>query len=62
MSVRTTADEKLDNAKKELCNAIDNLSMIIIKKVWGSDEFSREYYDKVYNALFKLVEIRDDLA
>ena len=58
MSVRTTADEKRDTAKDHIKMATKNLSEIIVDKVWGSDEFSLEYENRLLTALFDLLKIQ----
>lgn len=61
MSVRTTADEKRDAAKDNIENAIKNLSEIVVDKVWGYDDFTKEYKKELLMATLKLIEIRDCL-
>jgi hypothetical protein len=60
MSVRTPADECLDEAKEHIEKAIKSLSSIVIEQVSGSDEYSKEAKGKQRRALNELISIRDD--
>lgn len=58
MGVRTTADEKVDEFKDHLNDAISALSAILIEDVYGSDEFKDEFVDKLNDAFNDLLKIK----
>ena len=51
MSVRTTADEKLDSAKEHLQQSINDLHDVLKPDTWGSSDFKDEAIDKFEAAL-----------
>lgn len=59
MSVRTTADEKGDEAREHIQEAIEDLSEIVIGRCHGADEYSVEYRNKLRGALIGLLDLRD---
>ena len=61
MSVRTTADEHRDAAKENINDAIENISAIVVARVWGWDEYTAEYLVKLQSILNDLLNIRADL-
>ena len=61
MSVITAADEKLLGAKAHIQSAIEDLSDIVAKKIWGHDEFTRVYQHQMHVALNRLMEARETL-
>lgn len=62
MSVTTLSDEHLESAKNEIEHAIKSLSKIVIDRDWGWDEFNNDYFKKMNQSLFELVEIRERLG
>lgn len=62
MSVTTTADERLADAKTHISTAISCLSDIVIDKCWGVEDFSKLYYEDIRKALYDLIEIRDRIS
>ena len=62
MSVTTTADEQLENAKENIQSAIKNLSEIVVDQCWGADEYKREFRDKLRKTHFELLELRDRIS
>lgn len=62
MSVTTTADEMLNSAKSHVKEAASALSQIVIDEVWGHDEFSEEYKEKIRESLNDLVKIKIKLG
>ena len=62
MSVRTTADEKLDLAREGVAQAIAGLDAVVVERVWGWDEFSTEYRGQLRQIMNLLLEIRGDLG
>lgn len=61
MGVVTTADEKLNQARASVADAIRSLSEIVIGECWGSDEFTVETQTRLHKSLMSLIEIRNDL-
>lgn len=61
MSVRTEADEKLDETRDHLNHAIESLSEIVVDRCWGWDQFNDEYQEKLQQTLNALLKIRQDL-
>ena len=61
MSVRTTADEKIEEAREHVGRAIEALQAPVIDQCWGWDDFNDEYQQKIQQALNTLLMIRQDL-
>ena len=61
MSTETEADRMLDKAKDNVQSAIENLSTIIVDKVWGHDDFNKEYKMRIMKSFYDLVDIRERL-
>lgn len=61
MSVRTTADDRLDKASDCMGDAIKALGDIVIEKCWGHDEYRQEYEDTIRSVYIQLVELRAKL-
>ena len=59
MSVETTADEQIVFIKEHIDTAIEILSDIIIKRVWGWEDFNKEYQNDLKDTLNQLLDIRD---
>lgn len=59
MGVRTTADDKVDEAKDHVQKAIECLSEVVIRKCYGTDEYSVDYLNRLRKQLVVLLEIRD---
>ena len=47
MSIRTTADERLDTAREHIQSAIVALADVTINEVWGSDSYNDEYKESI---------------
>jgi len=62
MSVRTTADEQLDSAKKDIRTAIQSISDIIINQCWGWDEYSGESQENMREVLNDLLKVKTKLG
>ncbi len=62
MSVTTEADRCLDNAKESTQSAVENLSKIIVDKVWGHDDWNDVYSNNMKKAWMLLMEARDLLG
>lgn len=57
MSVTTTADEKISDAKHHIKQASQALAEVVVNECWGHDEFKPEYkemYREVMNDLIRL--------
>lgn len=61
MSVRTTADEKLDEARKHIYQAVLALNEIVILECYGHDDFDQDTKDKVRESFQNLLKIRQEL-
>ncbi len=61
MSVITEANEKIEAAQDDIQSAIENLSAIVVDKVWGSDEFNAGYRAKIFNAFQIMVNLGEEL-
>ena len=62
MSVQTEADRKLDMAKSNINDAIENLAGIVVSRLSGSDEFNSDYKSKLLKSFNELIEIRERLG
>ena len=60
MSVRTTADEKVDEARSHVGDAVKCLSEIVIDKCWGHDDFNEEFRKKVKSVFLQLLELQEE--
>jgi len=58
MSVITTADEKLEEAKENINIAYKNILTVLDPDTWGSNEFNAYYLDDLHKVLLKLLEIK----
>lgn len=61
MSVRTTADERLDQADQNMKEAVKALSDIIVGECWGHDQFRADYTDTIHEVFNGLVKLRKKL-
>ena len=62
MSVRTTADEALDEAKEHILSAYRKILIVLDDQAWGSNEFKSEYILKLHEAAFKLLEVKRSIG
>jgi len=58
MSVRTSADEKRDEAKDHIVDAIKRLTEIVNDEIWGYDDYNEEYKDKLDESISLLRKIK----
>lgn len=58
MSVRTTADERLDQAVANISAAIDCLKQVVIDECWGAKDFTDESLAGFTKALHDLIDTR----
>lgn len=61
MSVRTAADEKLDEARESVQTAISALGGIVIGEQWGHDEYNPEFRKQLNDAFDELRAVREKL-
>jgi len=61
MSVTTTADEHLRDAKDDIKSAVKHLHVVLDPETWGSEEYNKEYRDKMIEIYKQLLDIRDEL-
>ncbi len=62
MSVTTTADERLDDAKRGIREAVLSLNEILVGECWGHDQWNEEYRAKMREAYAALLRLRDQLG
>lgn len=60
MSVRTSADDLLDQVDRDLLRITRELSRVALKDdtLWGSGDYSQDYYRDLLQAVLKLQEAR----
>ncbi len=58
MSVRTTADEKVDEAKASIAKATEAMHDVVETDIWGWSDYTIEAKDKFIKALKKLRKLR----
>ncbi len=61
MSFRTTAQEKIDNAREHVKLAIADLGEIVVNECYGTDELSDEVLQTCTEVLQELIGIRRKL-
>lgn len=61
MSVRTTADERLDEAKKRIDEAYDALHDIVVEKCSGHDDFRDDFKRTLKEVFVSLQQIKFSL-
>ena len=62
MGVRTTADEKLDEARDSADQALKALNEIVVGECWGHDEWNDEFTQQIHEAHSMLIQIRGKLS
>jgi hypothetical protein len=61
MSVVTTADEKIKNAKALMSEAFKELLVVLDDETWGHSNFSNEYLEEVLKVSAKLLKLKNKL-
>lgn len=56
MSVTTTADEKIKEAKYKLAEAYKALLTVLDEDTWGHSDFKEEYMDIVQEVAFEILK------
>jgi hypothetical protein len=59
MSVRTTADEKIDEAKDHIQEAIECLVTVVVDVCYGTTEYSVKHRNKLREVFVRLLDIRE---
>lgn len=54
----TTCDEKLYSAKDNIDKSFNDLIIFLKPDTWGNSDYSDEYKIKVFDAIHKLLEIK----
>jgi len=62
MSVRTTADEKLDSAREHLKQAYKDLLVFADEDTWGYSEFTNSFIENIIEVTFELRKLRIKLT
>ena len=60
MSVQTTADEFLNDAKEFVDKAISDLNKV--QDSWGWDDWSNEYQIKILEVILELIKIKHKIG
>jgi len=58
MSVRTSADEKRDEAKEHIKDALKCLTEVTDDETWGYEDYSDDYKDKLEESINLLRKIK----
>lgn len=58
MSVTTTADENIREAKEQVSKAYKNLLNVLDEDTWGHGEFKAEYIDEIQKITVELLKIK----
>ena len=61
MSVITTADEIIEDVRKDLDRAIFQMKRLVFDDVWGWDDYTKEYREKMLDNLVELKKMRDEI-
>jgi hypothetical protein len=61
MSVRTTADERLDSAYTHIKDAVKDLSSVIIDECWGYDDYREDYKNMLHEVMQELILLKKRL-
>jgi hypothetical protein len=61
MSVTTTADEKLREAKEKLSEAYQALLIVLDENTWGHHNFKEGYIDTVYEVAIEILKLKRKL-
>ena len=60
MSVMTTADEIIEDFRKDLDRIIFQMKRLIFDEVWGWDDYKKEYRENMLDNLVQLKKMRDE--
>lgn len=62
MGVRTTADEKLEEAREAVNKAVLALNEIVVLECWGHDEYDEKFRADIEAAFNRLRDIKRKLS
>ena len=62
MGVRTSADEKVDEARQSIREAARALSQVVVEEVWGHDEYNNEFRTTLREVLNGLLDLKQKLG
>lgn len=62
MSVTTTADERLEDARENVIDAVKNLHKFLDPDTWGHDDYTEEFKSEVLETCKQLLDIREKLG
>lgn len=58
----TDADAKVENARQHIIAAIEDLSEVVVDRIWGSEQFRVDYRQKLLKCMNDLIQMREDLG
>lgn len=58
MSVTTTADEKIRNAKELLSQAYKELLVVLDEDTWGHNDLKEDYVDTVQEVAVEILKLK----
>lgn len=58
MGTRTTADERIDDAREHVRLALDSLQDVVVGECWGHDDYAAEFQSNLLGAFHELLTIR----
>lgn len=61
MSVTTTADKKINEAKVNLNNAYKALLVVLEEDTWGHDELTESYIEELFSVAGEILKIKKKL-
>lgn len=61
MSVTTTADEKLEDIKKNISDSIKDLREVLDPETWGHEDYKEEYIEELGEVYLDLCKIKKKL-
>ncbi len=59
--MQTAADDLRDSTRESITEAIKNLAEIVIDKVYGHDDYTEEYKNRLTEVLIDLIKIANKL-
>lgn len=61
MSVKTTADEKLDACSFHINEAVQDLKEVLVEECWGHDQYRKEYREMLDRMFMDLMRMKKKL-
>lgn len=62
MGVKTAADGHLDKARKYLALAVEELSELVVRECWGTEDFTEDAIEKYHSAFLELLNTKRALG